>query len=229
MRQQVQVERRLPVAGSVAVVLTAAAGAADAICFAALFGVFPANQSGNAVLLGIALGHPEAGDAWRPALAMVGFTTGIVLAAVARRRLGADRAPTALLVSVAVLLAAVATGAGDLAGATAPRPGLGGAVLLAAASVAMGLHTEVVRQRAGVAITTTYQTGAIVRIGESLTTATDPQARTRLAVLAALLAAYVCGAAIGAAALGRWGMALWGVVAAVVVLAAAVRTWPVDH
>jgi len=46
-------------AGWLAVMMAVIAGYVDAIGFTRLFAVFPANQSGNAVLLGVAIGDPS--------------------------------------------------------------------------------------------------------------------------------------------------------------------------
>ena len=40
--------------------------------------------------------------------------------------------------------------------------------VLAAASLAMGIQTDVIRSVAGVAVSTTYLSGAIARIGETI-------------------------------------------------------------
>ena len=77
---------------------------------------------------------------------------------------------------------------------------------LAAAALAMGLQTEVIRTVAGVAVSTTYMTGAIARIGETI--GMPPGSREReserrlVAVLSVVLIAYAGGAALGASRLG---------------------------
>ncbi len=49
--------------------------------------------------------------------------------------------------------------------------------VLAAASLAMGIQTDVIRSVAGVAVSTTYLSGAIARIGETIGTPPDSRER----------------------------------------------------
>ena len=88
---------------TLAVALAFVAGCVDAIGFGRVFDVFPANQSGNAVVLGIALGHGDWGGAWRPAVAIVGFGLGVALAIVLGSRVPRRRRPE-LLVALEILL-----------------------------------------------------------------------------------------------------------------------------
>ena len=88
----------------------------------------------------------------------------------------------------------------------------------------MGVQTQVIRHVAGTTVATTYQTGAIARMGEAVSRVLAREAplhqERELLVLVLVLVAYVGGAAVGAAAPGewRWSMALAaGVVAAVAV------------
>src|SRR5689334_5480651 len=55
-----------------AVALAAVAGFVDAVCFGHLFDVFPANQSGNIIFFGVAIGDQDASQLWPSATAMVG-------------------------------------------------------------------------------------------------------------------------------------------------------------
>jgi uncharacterized membrane protein YoaK (UPF0700 family) len=91
--------------------------------------------------------------------------------------------------------------------------------------MAMGVQTEVIRRVAGTAVATTYQTGAIARMGEAVSNVVSRTTRLReereIVVLLVVLAAYVGGAAVGAAAPGewRWSMLLAGAVVGVLALA----------
>ena len=188
---------------AVAVTLALVAGCVDAVCFDRIFDVFPANQSGNAVLLGIALGAGELSEAWPPAVAIAGFIAGIVLAVLVGSRVSQLRRPTALLGIESVLLAVVAV---TLLATEHPGAidGPEVAVLLVLASVAMGLQTEVIGRVAGVAVATTYQTGAIARIADitgnrAAGTPVAAGAGPPLTILVSVLLAYVGGAALGAA------------------------------
>ncbi len=194
-----------------AVTLALVAGCVDAVSFDRIFDVFPANQSGNAVLLGIALGAGELGHAWPPAVAIAGFIAGIVLGVLVGSRVSQLHRPTALLGIESLLLAAVA-----ITLLATEHPGaIDGpevAVLLVFASVAMGIQTEVIGRVAGVAVATTYQTGAIARIADmtgSRVARTAPRPEVAgaapLAILVSVLVAYIGGAALGAAAVSALG------------------------
>jgi uncharacterized membrane protein YoaK (UPF0700 family) len=186
-------------------VLALTAGFVDAVAFVHLFGVFPANQSGNLVLLGMAFTNPIPPPAWTSATAIVGFTAGTAGGAwLGGRRRPTHQKPMLLSVEAALLV--------GLAGANAvvdPSEGLlTGAplgVLLVIASVAMGIQTEAIRQVAGVAVTTTYETGTMARIGESFgrrDRASAGRTASTVLVLGTLVACYVAGAAAGAGRLG---------------------------
>ena len=49
-----------------------------------------------------------------------------------------------------------------------PERGFTGWTVIALTSLAMGVQTEAIRHVAGVAITTTYESGALVRVGEMM-------------------------------------------------------------
>jgi uncharacterized membrane protein YoaK (UPF0700 family) len=136
-------------------VLTAVAAATDAVSYLGLGNVFPANMTGNTVLLAIGLVAGTPADAARSAVALGGFVVG---AAVAGSLGGAkrwDRATKAWLAVDAALLLAAAIwwtqlGLHPLGGA---RYGLIGLV-----SGAMGVQSAVV-SRLDVGVSTTYITG----------------------------------------------------------------------
>ncbi len=197
----------------VPVALAVAAGFVDSVSFLHLFGVFPANQSGNAVLLGMALPGAGPTPAWTAATAMVGFALGAAGAWWLARRLPPERRPLVLLgvelglLAVVVLAMVLAPDGVDRLAAP-----LRAGVLLVAA-LAMGTQTEAIRRAAGVAVSTTFQTGAITRIGEAVALPPGTPERTdanrTLVVLGAVLAGYVGGAALGATGVGdgRSGLA----------------------
>jgi uncharacterized membrane protein YoaK (UPF0700 family) len=74
-----------------AVVLAALTGFVDAVAFERFLGVFVANQSGNAVFLGMAIGGSSVSTVWRPAAAMLGFALGIVVGQLVRPRVRPER------------------------------------------------------------------------------------------------------------------------------------------
>ena len=211
------------------VVLGAVAGFVDAVSFDQLFDVFPANQSGNAVLLGIALGDAAATEVWRPAAAMAGYALGVAGAVVVRRSGRIRRPARPLIAAELVLLALVVGGVGSLAAVHQPLGGLGGGVLLLLTSLTMGIQTEIIRGHAGVALSTTYQTGALTRIAEQAVASHEVGADRRpasvapITILATVLAGYIGGAALGARLSDDWG---WALVVPVLALAALLVSEP---
>jgi uncharacterized membrane protein YoaK (UPF0700 family) len=191
----------------VAVLLAATTGFVDAVAFDRFLGVFPANQSGNAVFLGMAIGGSSTSTIWRPATAIVGFALGIVTGQLVRQRVRTRRLGAWLLVCELALFLAVLVIAGPIERAHLIGGGEG-AVLIVLTSMAMGVQTEVIRHVAGTAVATTYQTGAIARMGEAVSRVMSRAARLHeereLVMLLLVLVAYVGGAAIGAAAPGVW-------------------------
>jgi uncharacterized membrane protein YoaK (UPF0700 family) len=223
--------------GWLGVTLAVVAGYVDAIGFTHLFDVFPANQSGNAVLLGVAIGDPSWQHGWRPGLSIVMFTLGVGVGIALGARLTDARRTPALLAIQAALLVVFAAVAGDIKGEVAPIGGAHEAFLLVVSSIAMGIETDVVRRIAGVSVFTTFQTGTITRIADVGTAevehlmgvagapAPPPDARRMLAVLGAVIGGYIVGSAIGAAIVTAWGGALWipAVVSGALVLVTARR------
>lgn len=198
---------------AVAAVLALVAGSVDAVCFGRVFDVFPANQSGNAVLLGIGLGRASAVDAWRPAVSIVGFGAGVALGIVLGRRLRRPWRAELLLGLELLLLVPIAIVVLDSPHPRASLGDLAAACLLFLTSTSMGLQTEVIGRVASVEVATTYQSGAIARIAEVAAQRLRPGApvsaagRPLLTVLGTVLASYVAGAALGSA-LGDWRGAL---------------------
>lgn len=136
-------------------VLTAVAAATDAVSYLGLGNVFPANMTGNTVLLAIGLVAGTPADAARSAAALGGFVVG---AAVAGSLGGAkrwDRATKAWLTVDLALLVAAAVWWAQLG----LHP-LGGAryALIGLVSGAMGVQSAVV-SRLDVGVSTTYITG----------------------------------------------------------------------
>lgn len=207
-----QSKPRLAAAMPAPAVLAAIAGFVDAVGFARFLGVFPTNQSGNVVFLGMAIGGSSPAPAWRSATAIGGFALGTAAGILLGQRVTKrHKAPALLFVELLLLiLLVVITGPIDRAG---PVAGFDGALLIVLTSLAMGIQTEAIRHVAGVSVATTYQSGAVARIGEAMTGAlrrTEVPGRyaTQLEILVLVLLAYVGGAALGATALGRWRWAL---------------------
>jgi uncharacterized membrane protein YoaK (UPF0700 family) len=225
-RDPVGARRRSVAAVTVAGILAAVAGFVDAVGFARLLGVFPANQSGNVVFFGMALGGESPAPAWRTATAIVSFGLGAGAGYVLGRRVGLRRkGPLLVAIEIALLLAVI--GVAGPHGESRPAGGFTGAALIVLASLAMGVQTEAIRHVAGVGVATTYQSGAVARLGEVATgTVRRPPAGRRfgfeLRVLALVLVAYVAGAAVGATVVGGWR---WAITVPCAVLAALALVW----
>ena len=207
--------------GWLGVMMALIAGYVDAIGFTRLFNVFPANQSGNAVLLGVAIGDPSWRNGWRPGLSMVTFILGVALGFTLGARLAEHRRTPVLLAIEGALLVVFAAVAGSVTHDVAPIGGAREVFLLTVSSIAMGVETDVVRRVAGVPVYTTFQTGTIARLAETGAEEVEhvigvrgapkppPGARLALVVLGAVIGGYIVGSAIGAAIVSGWGYALW--------------------
>ncbi len=210
----------------VATVLAAVAGFVDAVGFNRLFGVFPSNQSGNVAFLGMAIGGDSPAAGWRCAVSIAGFAIGTAAGFVLGHRLGPRRKGPTLIVVELVLLVIVTIVAGRVDG-HGLAGGFTGLVLVSVGSFAMGIQTEAIRRVAGVAIATTYQSGAVARIGEATTgllrrPTTPSRLVAPLPILAAVLVTYCGGAALGATTPGRWS---WPLTLPCIVLALLVVAW----
>jgi uncharacterized membrane protein YoaK (UPF0700 family) len=209
----------------VAVLLAGVTGFVDAIAFGRFLGVFPANQSGNAVFLGMAIGGSSVSTVWRPATAMVGFALGIVVGQLVRRRVRRLRLGAWLLLCELTCFVLIIAITGPIDRVHLIGGGEGVALILLA-SMAMGVQTEVIRHIAGIAVATTYQTGAIARMGENIGNVLSRTTRLRdereVVVLLLVLAAYVGGAAVGAASPGEWE---WSMVLAAAVVGVTAAVW----
>lgn len=191
----------------VAVLLAGLTGFVDAIAFDRFLGVFVANQSGNAVFLGMAIGGSSVSTVWRPLTSMVGFALGIMVGQLVRQHVSHRRLGAWLLTCELGLFVAVVAITGPIDRVHVIGGGEG-VLLIVLTSMAMGVQTEVIRHVAGTAVATTYQTGAIARMGEAVSRVVSRTVRLReereLAVLLAVLVVYVGGAALGAAPPGTW-------------------------
>lgn len=189
------------------IALSAIAGFVDAVGFLHLFGVFSANQSGNIILFGIALTGASPSPAWALATAIVAFMFGTAIGVLMTARMQPVRRAPLLLAVECALLATVAVLVIGPIGDQRPLSSFWQAVLLSMTGVAMGVQTEVIRRVAGIAIATTYQTGAIAHIGEATATLVDAKERRAglrlICAISAVLAGYIIGAALGACPLGE--------------------------
>jgi monoterpene epsilon-lactone hydrolase len=190
---------------ALAFLLAAIAGYIDVVSFVRVAGVFPANHSGNLVLIGIAIGNGDPTRATRSVVAVVAFILGATIVGISTQRAPSRLRPVVLLTLEAALLVVAACLSFDLA----DRPletGAAGSAALVAMSVAMGVQTAVLRHVAGVSISTTYLSSAVFQLGSAFAAVT-PSARARRASAIAfrtaviaiipLVVGYVGGAAVG--------------------------------
>jgi uncharacterized membrane protein YoaK (UPF0700 family) len=203
-------------------------GFVDAVGYIALFQVFTANMSGNSVHVGMYLGKLDFSDLARPACAIVAFLTGSTLTRVAMTvagRKGMRKIASYTLTFEALLLVAFAR--------ATPAMKLGQIVdlhsaayflLVALLAFAMGVQTATLTHVGALTVYTTFVTGTLTKVSESLTRALfwwyDQAARWQIAdivrrsaeqkdvrdtaFLSATWMCYVVGAAIGTFCKQRW-------------------------
>lgn len=178
------------------VALTMAAASADAMTWLGLGHVFPANMTGNTVLLGIGLATADHGAVLRSAVALCGFVAGAALG-------GTFRGGRVLLYGSAAesLLLLGATGSWIALGAPT---GVARVVIVGLMGAAMGVQSASVT-RLQVGISATYITGTWtavsrwlggrLRQGPESDADADPQARARQRTVVASYFATAIGAA----------------------------------
>lgn len=176
-------------------------GSVDAICFLALGDVFASVMTGNIVFIGVSIGMFEPHLALSCGIAICGYIAGVLVGswlANRWRRTGEagvwpSRVTKTLCVQLAILVA--------LSAAWFVLGGVLGVVVtlafLAAAAVAMGIQGAAARA-SGIAISTTYMTGALTRLLESVMLRRTFASKETSAVggLLALLAGAVMGSLV---------------------------------
>lgn len=191
-----------------AIALAVTAGFVDAYIYTRITPVFVANMSGNFVHLGIAAGHHDWHEVAGALVALTGFLVGIVVATAhvdVRLQRGRAPDPIALLISESVLLlgltAIVLLGHVTYSRSIDPVAGL----IIVVGATSMGVQAVALRRVGRIAVSTTYGTGAVVRLGEKvalgLRGAHRPHTSRRritILVLGAVLVGYVFGAVIAA-------------------------------
>ena len=187
-----------------AIGLAASAGFVDAFVYERVAPVFVANMSGNLVRLGIAAGAHRGHVTAASVVALVGFAAGVVVGSVhldARVRKGLPADPSTLLAFEAALMVVlvVLLRLAHVTYSPSVEPIDYPAILVG--STAMGLQAIALRRVGAVAVSTTYGTGAVVRLGEKLALGarrsdrpSDHRRRVSVIVLASVLFSYVAGA-----------------------------------
>ena len=194
-----------------AAALAAAAGFVDAHVFVHVAQVFVANMSGNLVLLGIFVGDAHWPEVAAHLVAIALFTAGVAVGTAVRRPPPGRRppgAPRPACSSGKRSCCSVCSCLGIIDGPA--RPVTVDAMdfpVLALGAFAMGLQTLVISRVGAVAVTTTYETGAVARVGqETALAARAPESERRahhlgiVKVLGTIVLGYVGGAAAASAA-----------------------------
>jgi uncharacterized membrane protein YoaK (UPF0700 family) len=184
--------------------LAAIAGCLDALSLVRLTGTFVAFQSGNTVLAGVRIGQDNWDGAWPSLVAVLAYIFGSSLTPFVIRsgRRGIAGGPARLLTWASVLLAAdaaiVLIGVGP--GTERPEGALRYLGLIAA-TFAMAMQTPVARTVDGVSVSSTFSSGMLVRLGQSLGELVRPGARARERAVTRILAvvnlAFLGGAIVG--------------------------------
>jgi uncharacterized membrane protein YoaK (UPF0700 family) len=195
-----------------AAALAAVAGCLDAVSLARLTGTFVAFQSGNTVITGLELGRGHFAAAWPPLVAVVTYLAGSACTPYVIRggRTGVAGARarllgwTVALLSLDALVVLVGFGAGNERPSGALRY-LG----IVVATLAMAMQTPVVRAVDGVTVSTTFSSGMLVRLGQSLGDLVHRDARVRerpvTRILGVVNLSFLGGAVVGGVLLERLG------------------------
>ncbi|MBE7217966.1 MAG: DUF1275 family protein [Caulobacteraceae bacterium] len=204
---------------ALALALTFAAGATDAVAFLAFGGVFVSFMSGDTTRLGLALSQGAGAQAVLFASVVALFVTGAAAAHALGTAGGRWRTGAVLVLAGLLLLMAAAVG---------DRNWTAAALVLTAPS--MGALSTASAHAQGVSVAPTYVTGTLMRLGTALADLALGRGARGAPLLAASWAAMLAGAIAGAAAYARHGLAtlvapavLVLVLAALVIVATALR------
>lgn len=182
--------------------LTSAAASTDAISYLGLGHVFPANMTGNTVLLAIGIAGGDYAAAGRSGIALASFVASAALAGLALRR--PARLDTGLRLLAGIEFAVLGAAGGWWLATGAEPAGATRVCLIALTSAAMGLQSGAIA-RLDAGTSTTYVTGTWTAVSTwagalvpPSSRAADPIGRRRLQLVqlgcyfgAALLSGYV--------------------------------------
>ena len=188
------------------IALTIAAAATDAISYLGLGHVFPANMTGNTVLLGLGVSTGDHPGAYRSATALGAFLlAAFCVGAVTAADSSARRLRAGLAVELALLVAAAAWWL-SLDGP--PRAGTDyGLIVLVGA--AMDTQSAIARKLKLPGVSTTYITGTWTALASALghrfrLRVRDPDQPTEQYARLTVVATYILGALLTSAAYVAW-------------------------
>ena len=141
-------------------VLTWAAAGVDAISYLGLGHVFTANMTGNAVLLGLAIGQGQGLAALRSIIALVGFALGAALGAILAE-IGPQHTDWPVAVTRAVTVEGITLGLFALGWHLGARSGGMLYSLITLSAFAMGIQSAAIRHLKVPGVATTYITGTL--------------------------------------------------------------------
>jgi uncharacterized membrane protein YoaK (UPF0700 family) len=179
-----------------AAALTLGTGAMDVASFIQLGGVFSSVMTGNLVLLGLAAARLSGELAVHTALAVAGYVTGAALGTriAGSPRPGEQTWPVAVTLTLLVELAVMVAFSAGWALTHGQPTGGPQLVLLALATLGMGLQSGAMRGL-GTTVSTTYLTGTLTGIVAALAAKQRSRHLDNRGV--AVLTAVVVGAAVG--------------------------------
>lgn len=188
------------------VALTCGAAATDALSYLGLGHVFPANMTGNTVLLGLGVATHDYGGAYRSSSALGAYLIAAFGFGLATARDSTARRVRLGLAAEFCLLLGAAVWWLSLSGP--PRAGATyGLIVLAGA--AMGVQSSVARKLKPPGVTTTYITGTWTALANALGRrvrlhGNDPNAPTEQCAQLTVVVTYMLGALITSAAYVAW-------------------------
>ena len=154
---------------SMVLVLTWAASGVDAISYLALGHVFTANMTGNAVLLGLAIGQGQGLAALRSIITLAGFVLGAALGAIIVEK-GPHHTDWPSAVTRAVWVEGIILAVFTVAWHLGPPNGVILYALITLSALAMGIQSAAIRHLKVPGIATTYITGTLTSMVAEFTT-----------------------------------------------------------
>lgn len=194
-------DRNVALRKRLAVALAASAGFVDVVGYLTLHHVFTAHMTGNTSKLGVVLGHGDLAKAVPLAVAPFLFAAGIAAGTVL-----VDAGRSWAAIGLQAVLVAAYMGYGSTVihhGAVANRSGPF-YVLETLAILALGLQTAALTEINGATVRTSYVSGVLTNLTQGLV---RRDGEKPLALLGAILVAYLCGATLASYTLGA--IAAW--------------------